>query len=168
MNTVGGNGVQPVIDFNQRRGRCALYYSPSIQMPKSIDNIRPKKDTTFGHNVTKPKQIFVNVMNMLLFKYSKKNVWLKHFNNFRRSTWGAIKAQISKFRLTIWIKWMTIILLFSEGKCWYLSKEKWFIRYGCFSAVAVARQQTKGSPLSQSATCGCPSPAPSRSSFPPC
>lgn len=43
-------------------------------MPKSIDNIRPKKDTTFGHNVTKPKQIFVNVMNMLLFKYSKKNV----------------------------------------------------------------------------------------------
>lgn len=66
---------------------------------------------------------------------------------FRQSTWGAIKAQSSKFRLTIWIESMTIILLFGEGKCWYLSKEKWFIRYcWVFLSCCCGQAADKGQP----------------------
>lgn len=144
---------------------------PPFKCPNQYTTSGPQM-TTFRHNVRKPKQIFVNVMNMLLFKYSKKNVWLRHFNKKGRN-WG-ISGNPHEEQLKLKAansNWQ------SESNDLFCCTEKanadiWARRNDpsgtvrCFSAVAVARQQTKGSSLSQSATCGCPPP--SRSSFPPC
>lgn len=107
---------------------------PPFKCPNQYTTSGPQM-TTFRHNVRKPKQIFVNVMNMLLFKYSKKDVWLKHFNKKGRN-WGIsgnpheeqlkLKAANSNWQSES-NEWL--ILLYREGKRWYLSKEKWSIRY---------------------------------------